>query len=132
MPRESKRPNFERRTRIICHFPLNRQPDEHMPNQLYVVRDFVKYLQKTDLTGFSMSSLMDTFFTGFWRAHVDDEFEEENVVLLMIDHPLDRNDPGLWNFVAQMKHEIQKLYRRHTGEQETEIWIVIHPIDRLV
>jgi hypothetical protein len=63
----SKEPTFERRTRIVCHFPLNRKPEHHNQNQLYVVADFMKYLKKSALTGYSMSSLMDSVFTGFWR-----------------------------------------------------------------
>src|SRR6266478_6527730 len=93
---EPREPLIERRTRIVCHLPVNRRPDQRKPNQVYVVYDFIKFLKKSKLTGFSMSALMDTVFTGFWRAHPTDEFEEENVVLFMIDHPLDRNDPALW------------------------------------
>ena len=131
MPGESRELTFERRTRLVCHLPLNRRPDQRKPNQLYVIHDFVKFLKKSDLTGFSMSSLMDTVFTGFWRDQPADDFDEENVVLVMIDHPLDRNDPVLWEFIAQLKREIQRLYKRYAKENEKEIWIVAHPIDRL-
>jgi hypothetical protein len=40
-------PEFERRTRIVCHFPLNRLPKRLRPNQLLVLHQFVKYLQKS-------------------------------------------------------------------------------------
>jgi len=92
----------------------------------------MKHLKKTALTGYSMSSILDTVFTGFWRAEPADEFDEENVVLFMIDHPLARNDPALWRFISQMKSEIQRLYHRYAGEREREVWIVAYPIDRLV
>jgi hypothetical protein len=129
---ESRAFSTERRTRIVCHLPMNRRPDQRAAKQVYVVYDFIEFLAKSELTGFSMSSLMDTVFTGFWRAHPTHAFEEENVVLFMIDHPLDRNDPALWKLVARMKREIQTLYKRYTGEKEQEIWIITHAIDRLV
>ncbi len=86
------------------------------------------FLKKSELTGFSMSSFMDTVFTGFWRARPADEFEVENVALVMIDHPLDRHEPALWEFVAGLRSEIQRLYLRHTREREKEVWIVLHPM----
>ena len=132
MAAAAQEPTFERRTRLVCHLPLNRRPDQRKPNQLYVIFDFIKFLKKSDLRGFSMSSVMDTVFTGYWRARPNDDFDEENVVLFMIDHSLDRSDPHLWEFTAQMKREVQKLYKRHAGENEKEIWIIAHAIDRLV
>jgi len=94
--------------------------------------DFIKFLEKTDLTGFSMSSLMDAVFTGYWRDEIHREFERENVVLIFIDHPMDVNNPALWRFLTQIKREIQKLYKRHCGEKEKDVWIVVHAIDRLL
>ncbi len=132
MAEEFPEPTFERRTRIVCHFPMNRRPDQRKRNQLFVLRDFIKYLKNSDLTGFSTSSLLETVFTGYWRAQPSEEFDEENVVLLIIDHPLDKNNPVLWKFLAQMRREIQRLYRRYAGAQEKDIWIVVHSIDRLV
>lgn len=111
---------------------MNRRPDQRKRNQLFVLRDFIKYLKNSDLTGFSTSSLLETVFTGYWRAQPSEEFDEENVVLLIIDHPLDKNNPVLWKFLAQMRREIQRLYRRYAGAQEKDIWIVVHSIDRLV
>jgi hypothetical protein len=125
-------PTFERLTRIVCHFPLNRQPNQRKGNQLHVVAHFIEYLKKSGLNGFSMSSLMDTVYTGFWRSQPHEEFEEENVVLFVIDYALDRNDPALWKFMALLKREIQRLYRKYAGEKEQDVWIVAHSIDRLV
>lgn len=102
-------PEFERRTRIVCHFPLNRLPKAPRPNQLRVLHHFVKYLQKTTLTGFTMSSLLENTWTGYWRPSLSADFEKENVALILIDHPLDKNDADLWDFVAELKREIQKL-----------------------
>jgi len=79
-----------------------------------------------------MSSLMDTVCTGFWRIAPRAEFEEENVVLFVIDHPLERNNPHLWTFVKQMKLEIQKLYGHYGGGKEQDVWIVVHAVDRLI
>jgi hypothetical protein len=132
MPAGLKAPEFERLTRIVCHFPLNRKPNKQKPNQIHVVREFIEYLKSTSITGFSMSSLMDHVCSGFWRTSPAAGFEEENVVLICIDHPLDKNDPKLWDFVATLKQEIQRLYKRHAGEKEQDIWIVVHAIDRLV
>jgi hypothetical protein len=122
----------ERRSRIVCHFPMNRLPDPLKPNQIRVVHGFVKYLKKTDLTGFTTSSLYENVCTGFWRATIHEEFEEENVVLIVIDHPLDKSDPVLWDFIANMKREIQRLYLRYADQKEKDVWIVVHSIDRLV
>ena len=128
----SREPSIERRTRIVGHLPMNRSPDRRKANQIYVAYDFIKFLKKSDLDGFSISSLLERVFTGYWRPDPSHDFEVENVVLFMIDHPLDRNDPALWDFIAQLRREIQRLYKRHTGEAEKEVWIVAHAIDRLV
>jgi hypothetical protein len=132
VPVKSKAPEFERLTRIVCHSPLNRKPNQQRPNQIHVVREFMDYLKKTNLTGFTMSSFLDTVYTGFWRPSTLGEFEEENVVLFAIDHPLEKNDPELWAFVAELKSEIQKLYKRHARAKEQDVWIVMYSIDRLV
>jgi hypothetical protein len=58
----------ERRSRIVCHFPMNRLPDPLKPNQMRVVHNFIKFLKKTTLTGFTTSSLFENVCTGFWRA----------------------------------------------------------------
>jgi hypothetical protein len=128
----AKSPVVERRSRIVCHFPMNRHPNPLKPNQMRVVHQFIKFLKKTNLTGFTTSSLFDNVCTGYWRADTDRDFEEENVVLIYIDHPLDKNDPELWEFISQMKHEIQKLYERYADQKEEDVWIVVHAIDRLV
>src|ERR1022692_2730338 len=118
MPVPAKTPVVERRSRIVCHFPMNRMPEPPKPNQMRVVHQFINFLKRTTLTGFTTSSLFENVCTGFWRATIADEFEEENVVLIVIDHPLDKNDPDLWNFVAEMKREIQKLYQRYADQKE--------------
>ena len=128
----AKKPIVERRSRIVCHFPMNRLPEQPKPNQMRVVHEFINFLKKTTLTGFTTSSLYENVCTGFWRASLSEEFEEENVVLIVIDHPLDKNDPNLWNFVAGLKHEIQRLYKHYADQKEKDVWIVVHSIDRLV
>jgi hypothetical protein len=128
----AKLPVVERRSRIVCHFPMNRLPTDAKPNQLRVVHEFVRYLKKTTLTGFTISSLFENAWTGYWRPSLDDEFEPENVVLVMIDHPLDKSDENLWDFVAELKQEIQRLYKRYADQKELDVWIIVHSIDRLV
>ena len=128
----AKIPEFERRTRIVCHFPLNRRPREIRPNQMRVVHEFINYLQKSSLTGFTMSSLMENVWTGHWRPSLSAEFEKENVALILIDHTLEKDDPVLWTFIADMKREIQRLYQRYADQKEQDVWIVVHSIDRLV
>jgi hypothetical protein len=127
----AKMPEVERWSRIVCHFPLNRLPNRKKPNQIRVVREFIQFLKGTALTGFTMSSLLENVCTGFWRPEPIGAFDEENIVLIAIDHPLDKNDAELWEFVATMKVEIQRLYKRYAGAKEQEIWIVVHSIDRL-
>ena len=107
-------------------------PTKFKANQMRVIHEFIRFLKKTNLTGFTTSSLVDNVCTGYWRANMAADFDEENVVLLCIDHALDRSDPKLWDFIAEMKHEIQSLYQRFAGEKEQDVWIVVHSIDRLV
>ena len=128
----SKIPEFETRTRIVCHFPMNRKADPLKPNQIRVMRAFIAYLQRTEISGFTVSSLMDAVFTGFWRSPRSRRFEKENVVMIIIDHPLEKDDPALAEFAAGLKREVQKLYKRYAGEKEQDVWIVVHSIDRLV
>ena len=127
-----KMPAIERLSRIVCHFPMNRLASQGKPNQLRVVHEFIRFLKKTELTGFTTSSIFENVCTGYWRATTAAEFERENVVLICIDHPLDKNDAELWNFVAEMKREIQRLYKRYADQKEQDVWIVVHSIDRLV
>jgi hypothetical protein len=75
---------------------------------------------------------MDNVYTGFWRPSAAGEFQKENVVTFLIDHPLEKDDPKLWSFVGEMKREIQKLYERYAGQKEQDVWIVVYSIDRLV
>ena len=107
-----KTPVVERRSRIVCHFPMNRMPNPLKPNQMRVVHQFIKFLQKSTLTGFTTTSLFENVCMGFGRATTSEKFEREDVVLIAIDHPLDKNDAALWNFVSGLKREIQKLYQR--------------------
>ena len=128
----AKPPVVERRSRILCHFPMNRMPDPIKPNQMRVVHEFIRFLKSTTLTGFTTSSLYDNVCTGYWRATTEGEFDEENVVLICIDHPLDKGDPALWDFIAELKREIQRLYKRFADRKEEDVWIIVHAIDRLV
>lgn len=132
MPAASKSPEFERRTRVDCRFPMNRKAHQQVVNQIRVVTAFLAYLQTTNITGFTMSSLLDNVYTGFWCPSAAGEFEKENVVTFLIDHALDKDDPKLWQFVADLKREIQKLYKQYADQQEQDVWIVVHSIDRLV
>jgi hypothetical protein len=125
-------PEIERRTRIVCHFPLNRLPKPIKPNQLRVIHEFVYFLQRTPLTGFTMSALLENAWTGFWRPSLSTRFEKENVALILIDHTLEKDDPVLWVFLQEMKREIQRLYKRYAEQKEQDVWIVVHSIDRLV
>lgn len=127
-----KNPIVERRSRIICHFPMNRLASKIKPNQMRVVHEFIRFLKKPDLTGFTTSSLFENVCMGFWRPTITADFEEENVVLICIDHTLDKNDPKLWQFVTEMKCEIQRLYKRYADQKEKDVWIVVHSIDRLI
>lgn len=128
----AKMPIVERRSRIVCHFPMNRIPSAIKPNQMRVVHEFIRFLKKTTLTGFTTSSLYENVCTGYWRASMAEEFQEENVVLIAIDHPLDKTDARLWDFVVEIKREIQRLYKRFADQREQDVWIVVHSIDRLV
>ena len=131
-PAATKFPEIERRTRIVCHFPLNRLPKPIKPNQLRVIHEFVNYLQRTTLTGFTMSALLENAWTGFWRPSLSAQFEKENVALFLIDHTLEKDDPDLWAFLQEMKREIQKLYKRYADQKEQDVGIIAHSIDRLV
>ena len=111
---------------------MNRLPDTLKPNQMRVLHRFIKFLKKTTLTGFTTSNLYENVCTGFWRAALDEEFQEENVVLIVIDHALDKSNPELWDFIAELKREIQRLYKRYADRREQDVWIVVHSIDRLV
>ena len=124
-------PIVERRSRITCHFPVNRIPSEAKPNQMRVVHEFIRFLTRIGLTGFTMSNLYESIYTGYWRASPRDPFEVENVVLIMIDQPLDTSDPALWDYVARLKQEMQRLYKTFSGEKEQEIWILVHAVERL-
>jgi hypothetical protein len=128
----AKMPVIERRSRVVCHFPMNRIPSEVRPNQMRVVHEFIRYLKNTTLTGFTTSSLYENVCTGYWRANLAEEFQIENVVLIAIDHPLDETDGALWEFVVELKREIQRLYKRYADQREQDVWIVVHSIDRLV
>jgi hypothetical protein len=131
MASTSKMPQFETRTRIDCRFPMNRKASRHTPNQIRVMTAFLSYLQTTDITGFTMSSLLNNVYSGFWRPTGSGDFEKENVVTFLIDHPLEKDDPKLWAFVADLKREIQRLYHRYSDQKEQDVWIVVHAIDRL-
>jgi hypothetical protein len=111
---------------------MNRKANQQVPNQVRVVSAFLTYLKSTDITGLTMSSLLDNVYTGFWRPLGKADFEKENVVALLIDHPLEKDDPKLWSFVADLKREIQRLYQRYSGQKEQDVWIVVYSIDRLV
>ena len=128
----TKMPVVERRSRIICHFPMNRIISDFKPNQLRVIHEFIRFLKKTTLSGFTTTSLYDDVCTGYWRPRIGDEFDEENVVLIAIDHPLGKGDPQLWDFVVEIKREVQRLYKRFADQREQDVWIVVHSIDRLV
>ena len=107
-------------------------PKPIKPNQLRVLHEFINFLQKTDLTGFTMSALLENVWKGFWRPSFTAEFEKENVALILIDHILEKDDPALWAFLQAIKREIQKLYQRYADQKEQDVWIVMHSIDRLV
>jgi hypothetical protein len=128
----AKFPEIERRTRVVCHFPLNRPPKTIRPNQLRVIHEFVNHLQRSTLTGFTMSALLENVWTGYWRPSITAPFEKENVALILIDHTLDKDDPALWAFLQAIKREIQRLYQRYADQKEQDVWIVVHSIDRLV
>jgi hypothetical protein len=125
-------PELERRTRIDCRFPMNRKANQQVPNQVRVVSAFLTYLETTDITGLTMSSLMENVYTGLWRPSAAGKFEKENVVTFLIDHALEKDDPKLWSFVGELKHEIQKLYQRYADQKEQDVWITVYSIDRLV
>ena len=55
----ARTPVVERRSRIVCHFPMNRLPDPLKPNQMRVVHQFIKFLKQTTLTGFWRPTIAD-------------------------------------------------------------------------
>jgi hypothetical protein len=54
-----KVPIVERRSRIVCHLPMNRISSELKPNQMRVVHEFIRFLKKSTLTGFTTSALYE-------------------------------------------------------------------------
>lgn len=122
---------LEHRTRVTCHLPVGK------PQELLVVREFIKFLEAQrkkpfQLKGFTRSAFAPPAFADYWRAHQRGGYVLESVVLIMIDFDLSLESDEFRERLSAIKTTIQKLYQGHTGIQQDEIYMVAHPIVRMV
>ncbi len=124
-------PAFEHRTRVTCHFPCNNAEEAHL------IQAFVDYLEKRrgkpfGLHGYTHSAIRSPVYTGCWRLQKSKKYLKENVVLFLVDFDFPLESDQLTQAMREMRAKIQEWYETHTGLTQQEIWIVAHPVVRLV
>ena len=108
-----------------------------LPQEAKVINKFIGFLEDLrnkpfGLHGFTASTLAPAAFIGYWRLSTRTGYSVEKVVLVIIDFELGLESDALRDRLASIKAEIQRLYKKHTGQQQDEIWMIAHPIVRLV
>ena len=123
-------PVIERRSRVVCHLPMNRLPTQAKTES--VASDSGVY----SIPDENESDRLYDVIPVRERRHrilgvhsLRTNSSRLNVVLVVIDHPLDKSDLDLWQFVSELKREIQRLYKRYADQKEKDVRIVVHSID---
>jgi hypothetical protein len=121
----------EHHTRVVCHLPCNNTAESK------AITSFAKYLeaQRTrpfGLKGYTKSVTSGRTFTGYWRRTTRGKFLQENVVLFLIDYEHSLESQAMLDNLARMKQSLQGWYLEFTGKPQEEIWMVAHPIARVV
>jgi hypothetical protein len=122
---------LETHTRVVIHLPSRK------PGEAKVVKRFVKYLEGQRrkpfaLKGYTHSNSSFPTFAGYWRPSTRGNFMQENVVLFLIDYEQSLESQAMLDNLSQIKRFLQGWYAEFTGKAQDEIWIVAHPIARVV
>lgn len=130
MPSESEGA-LELYTRVVIHLPCT------TPAEAKVVKRFVTYLEEQRrkpfaLNGYTHSNSSFPTFVGYWRRSTRGKLLQENVVLFFLDYQHGLESQTMVDNLAQIKRSLQGWYVEFTGEPQDEIWMVAHPIARVV
>lgn len=123
--------DYEERSRVFCHLPLNPRSNEHR-----IILDLVNFLESlrtknVNLKGYTKTIEFPPVMEGFWRDSTRKHFLKEDIVLFMIDFERTIRDRQLWDTIAEIKHFLEERYLFHSGKAQDEIWVVVHSIFRL-
>jgi hypothetical protein len=107
------------------------------PAEAKVVKRFVKYLEEQRrkpfaLNGFTHSNSSFPTFAGYWRRSTRGALLQENVVLFLLDYHHNLESQAMVDNLAQLKRSLQEWYVEFTGAPQDEIWMVAHPIARVL
>lgn len=127
--------DYEERTRVFCHLPINTNTKAGM-GEVKVVRDVIQFLEKlrkksVNLKGYTKTIEFPPVMEGFWRDSTRKRFLKEDVVMFIVDFELTIREGRLWATIAEFREFIKSKYRQHTGKAQDEIWVVAHSIFRL-
>ena len=120
----------EQRDRVTCHLPYGNAAEEKAFARV------INYLQeqrrnRLGVTGYTFSD--PSSFHGFWWSAKRRQWVQDRIVLLTIDYrvPIGNPNRSLLEHLERLKTVIEEAYS-HFGSPQDEIWIVKHPIDRIL
>lgn len=116
----------EERTRVICHLPVGHPMEE---KAMMKVLSYVDGLRrtKTDVKGYTKSSIRPIAFRGCWRG--EDGIVEEDVVIVIIDYRLAFSDSRTPQFVKTLHEKVCNEYER-AGRPQEVVWVVAQQVLR--
>lgn len=111
---------FEKRTRVEIFLPLGLDS---------VYRIVTEWLAE-ELTFARGGSTITTPFTGFYTSATQAEIVRDDVQILFCDFDLDTEDSddqlGLENYLSNIRLMLLNIFRQE------EIWIIYHPVVRIL
>lgn len=118
----------EARTRVTFFLPLNNQAEEKVVNAV------IRYLKsqrkaKIPVTGFTHSLLIDAPFYGYWWSDEQAKWQQERVILLVVDYGSALDNAKLRQALGRLKQTIQRFYRQYGSVQE-EVWLIAQRVTR--
>ena len=118
----------EARTRVTCNIPARNAAQEK------AFKDIINHLQQQreqhiGVTGYTYSA-PGTFY-GFWWDEASAKWEPDYIILLMVDYqiPLEHPEHTLSEKVAELKTVIRDAFKKY-GSEQTEVWVITHPVSR--
>jgi len=122
---------FENRTRVFLHLPSKTSGQKTAVSRII---DFLRG-QKNNPThpvnGFTFTPRSLPTFYGLWFDHVNKQWIEEPIVIVIIDYECGHEGDGFGTVTAKLRTTVVDAYVQHKCKQQ-DVWIVVHPLLRIV
>jgi len=120
----------EPRTRVFCHLPINNRNEWQAVDAVIAHIESLQEDRSLGVKGYTKTRPRPPAFLGYWWNSRKKEFEEESIVICIVDIKLDISDSRLNQITRDLRDEIRKQYVEFTGKEQQVVWVVAHEVYR--